>query len=60
MNTYYANVGKETNESVEKSKKSAQSYLSNHIGTNASELEFHDVSSQDIIESCKRFKPKTS
>ena len=60
MNEYLANIGKETNESVGSSTKSASSYLNQHSQKNQNELVFNEVTASDIIEVCKKFTPKTS
>ena len=60
MNEYQANIGRETNESVGQSNRSASSYLEQHSERSINEMSFHDVSSSDVIEACKKFTPKTS
>ena len=60
MNTYFAKIGKETNESVGASKTNSADYLKKHTKPNDHELLLTDVSSADIIEACQKFTPKTS
>ena len=60
MNEYLANIGKETNESVGTPSVSPRSYLNKHSERNQQELLFSDISPADVIEVCKKFKPKTS
>ena len=60
FNKYLANIGKETNENVGNPKNPAQHYLTKHSQMNQNSLLLSDVSSQDILDACKKFTPKTS
>ena len=59
-NEYLANIGKETNASVGKSKKTPIDYLKKHKTRNQNSILLSSVSHYDIIDICKQFKPKTS
>ena len=60
FNEYLARIGKETNENVGEPKQQAQHYLSKHIQANQNSLLFSDVSTQDVLDVCQKFTPKTS
>ncbi len=60
FNKYLANIGKETNQNVGNPKHHAQHYLSKHSQTNQNSLLLSDVSSQDVLDACTKFSPKTS
>ena len=60
FNHYLANIGKETNEHVGKPTHSDQYYLDKHCRTNQNSLILSNVTSQDVIDVCKKFTLKTS
>ena len=60
FNKYLANIGKETNENVGKPKQEAQHYLTKHSQANQNALLLSDISSQDVLDVCEKFTPKTS
>ena len=60
FNDYLANIGIETNRSVGASTHGALHYLKGHSTPNQESLLLSDVSTQDVIDACKRFTSKTS
>ena len=60
MNSYLANIGRETNENVGSAKEQAEHYLYKHSQRNKNSLLFSEVTAQDVIDVCKSFTPKTS
>ena len=60
FNSYLANIGKETNESVGTPKYQAMDYLLKHTRKNQHSLLFSDVNSENVIDACKKFTKKSS
>ena len=60
MNEYLSNIGRETNESVGSSQHQPDYYLKKHSRAIQHSLLLHDITPEDVIETCKKFTSKTS
>ena len=60
FNSYYAKIGKDTNESVGPSKHEPGYYLRKSRARNEQSIFLSDVSSDDVINACKILNPKNS
>ena len=60
MNSYYANVGITTNQTVGASVKKADHFLNKHMKRNTKSIIAHDFTETDIIDACKSLNNKKS
>ena len=60
INSYYASIGPETNESVGKPKHDSHHYLQKHSVKNSNSLLLSDVTHEEVLEVCEKFTAKTS
>ena len=60
INQYYADVGKNTNESVGNARLPFEHYLHKHTKRNEHSILFSDITSDDVVDVCKKMTPKSS